>query len=96
VKITLGNNRLLKSEIHVIFSTLAGSNPRLGDTHVGERRDVNASETFCTQPETMVEFFYFFARNPLKSPDSDEQNQGNPSNFAWFYLVLLGGNSRAG
>jgi hypothetical protein len=29
-------------------------------------------ETFCTQPETRVDIFYFFARNPLKSPDSDE------------------------
>jgi hypothetical protein len=29
-------------------------------------------ETFCTQPETRADFFYFFARNPLKSPDSDE------------------------
>jgi hypothetical protein len=29
-------------------------------------------ETFCTQPETRVDFFYFFACNPLKSPDSDE------------------------
>jgi hypothetical protein len=29
-------------------------------------------ETFCTQLETRVDFFYFFARNPLKSPDSDE------------------------
>ena len=29
-------------------------------------------ETFRTQLETRVDFFYFFARNPLKSPDSDE------------------------
>ena len=29
-------------------------------------------ETFCTQLETRVDFFYFFAHNPLKSPDSDE------------------------
>jgi hypothetical protein len=42
------------------------------------------------------DFFYFFARNPLKSPDSDEQIQGNPSNFAWFCLVLLGRSSRCG
>jgi hypothetical protein len=62
----------------------------------GERETENASETFCTQLETQVDFFIFFARNPLKSPDSDEQNQGNPSKLAWFYLVLLGGTSRAG
>jgi hypothetical protein len=29
-------------------------------------------ETLCTQLETRVDFFYFFARNPLKGPDSDE------------------------
>jgi hypothetical protein len=29
-------------------------------------------ETFCTQPETRVDFLYFFGHNPLKSPDSDE------------------------
>ena len=33
---------------------------------------VGALETFCIQLETRVDFFYFFARNPLKSPDSDE------------------------
>jgi hypothetical protein len=53
-------------------------------------------ETFCTQLETRVDFFYFFARNPLKSHDSDEKNQGNPSFFAWFYLDLLGRISRFG
>src|SRR6516225_3293885 len=53
-------------------------------------------ETFCTQLETRVDFFYFFARNRLKSPDSDEQIQGNPSFFAWFCLDLLGGTSRSG
>ena len=37
-----------------------------------ENRSANPYETFCTQPETGVGFFYFFARNPLKSPDSDE------------------------
>jgi hypothetical protein len=55
-----------------------------------------ALETFCTQPETRVDFFYFFAHNPLKSPDSDEQIQGNPSFFAWFYLDLFGPHSPYG
>jgi hypothetical protein len=36
-------------------------------------------------------FFYFFPRNPLKSPDSTKANQAKPSVFAWFYLVCLGG-----
>ena len=55
-----------------------------------------AFETFCTQLETRVDFFYFFARNPLKSPDSDEQIQANPRKFAWFCLDLLGRISRHG
>jgi hypothetical protein len=41
-------------------------------------------------------FSYFFARNSLKSPDSDEHIQGNPSFFAWFCLDLFGRNSRVG
>jgi hypothetical protein len=42
------------------------------------------------QPENgRGDFFYFFARNPLKSPDSAKGIQGNPSNFAWFYLDYL-------
>jgi hypothetical protein len=39
------------------------------------------------------DFLFGFLANPLKSPDSDEQNQGNPSNFAWFYLDLFGRSS---
>jgi hypothetical protein len=34
-------------------------------------------------------FFYFFSRNPLKSPDSAKEKQGNPSLFAWFHLDFL-------
>jgi hypothetical protein len=33
--------------------------------------------------------FIWIRRNPLKSPDSAKEKQGNPSLFAWFYLVLL-------
>jgi hypothetical protein len=36
-----------------------------------------------------TEKFYLDSRNPLKSPDSAKEKQGNPSLFAWFYLVLL-------
>jgi hypothetical protein len=35
-------------------------------------------------------FFIFFPRNPLKSPDSAKEIQGNASFFPWIYLVLLG------
>jgi hypothetical protein len=43
-----------------------------------------------------AQFFYFFSRNPLKSPDSTKEDQVNPSPFACFYLDLLGTNSRDG
>jgi hypothetical protein len=70
--------------------------PRLARRAPKGETDEKSLETFCTQLETRVDFSYFFSRNPLKSPDSDEQNQGNPSKFAWFYLDLFGRNSRAG
>ena len=38
-------------------------------------------------------FFYFFARNPLKSPDSAKGNQRNASLFPWLSLDLLGDKS---
>jgi hypothetical protein len=36
------------------------------------------------------ENFIFFARNPLKSPESAKEIQGNPSIFPWNSLVFLG------
>jgi hypothetical protein len=36
------------------------------------------------------DFFIWIRCNPLKSPDSAKGFQGNPSYFAWIYLVLLG------
>jgi hypothetical protein len=64
-------------------------------THVspGRRLEKGArhpSETFCTQLETRVAFF-IFCRNPLKSPDSDEEIQGNQSfllGFIWEDFAL--------
>jgi hypothetical protein len=35
-------------------------------------------------------FFIWIRRNPLISPDSAKEIQGNASFFAWFSLVLLG------
>jgi hypothetical protein len=53
----------------------------------------NAFKAACPQPETRVEarkdFFIWIRRNPLKSPDSAKGIQGNPSFFAWIYLVFL-------
>ena len=36
------------------------------------------------------DFFIWIRRNPLKSPDSAEEIQGNPRIFPWFYLDFLG------
>jgi hypothetical protein len=74
------DNVLLKTETSVMLfpnrrnRRLAGASLR--DEKEGElgfeRGCISTDETFCTQLETRVDFFYFFARNPLKSPDSDE------------------------
>ncbi len=43
--------------------------------------------------EAIYNFFgldHWIARNPLKSPESDEGIQENPSPFPWFLLVWLG------
>ena len=50
----------------------AGSNPRFSQARAGRKRGIAASETFGKEPETRPVFSYFFGRNPLKSPDSDE------------------------
>jgi hypothetical protein len=47
-------------------------------------------ETIYVGLETGPDFLAWIRRNPLKSPDSDEENQANPSYFAWFYLDLFG------
>jgi hypothetical protein len=47
---------------------------------------------FCNQSgswQGLGENFIWIRRNPLKSHDSAKEKQGNPSLFAWFYLVLL-------
>jgi hypothetical protein len=88
-----------KKQNHVLYILAVAKLNRGFAAAVVEKKEnerSERSETFCTQLETRVDFFYFFARNPLKSPDSDEQIQGNPSFFAWFYLDLLGRNSRSG
>src|ERR1700729_785530 len=35
-------------------------------------------------------FFIWIRRNPLESPDSTKEIQGNPSFFPWIYLDFLG------
>ena len=42
------------------------------------------------------EFFYFFRRNPLKSPNSKKQIKANESYFAFINLHLLSRNSLSG
>jgi hypothetical protein len=65
---------LQKTELRDIHFDSRQIEPRL--RRRGGRKERNERsepcETFCTQLETRVDFFYFFARNPLKSPDSDE------------------------
>jgi hypothetical protein len=46
--------------------------------------------TFWAQCDRGEDFFTWIRGNPLKSPDSAKEKQGNPSFFAWFYLDLLG------
>jgi len=41
-----------------------------------------------------LDFFIFFSRNSLKSPDSTKEMQANPSNFAFIFLLFLASNSR--
>jgi hypothetical protein len=57
-------------------------------------------DPFCSQPETRVEarpdFFIWIRCNPLKSPDSAKEEQGNASFFPWFSLDCLGGTSSLG
>ena len=43
-----------------------------------------------TRPRSRFLFLIWFARNPLKSPETDEGIQENPSPFAWFFLGWLG------
>jgi hypothetical protein len=35
------------------------------------------------------DYFIWIRRNPLKSPDSAKEIQGNPSFFPWIYLHFL-------
>src|ERR1700722_17260194 len=53
-----------------------------------QRRD--RKRTIPTANAIRADFFIWIRCNPLKGPDSDEQNQGNPSDFIWFCLVLFG------
>jgi hypothetical protein len=50
-------------------------------------------EVFGPQPETRVgrerNFFIFFARNPLKSPDSEKLMKANESYFAFICFHLF-------
>jgi hypothetical protein len=79
---------LRKPEIHAIKFEFA----RLGVVELGPpgKKDEARFVTFWAQCDAGKDFFIWIRRNPLKSPDSAKGIQGNPSFFAWFYLVLLG------
>src|SRR5271167_712143 len=75
----------------------------MASTRAGDGRGQESQgplEASGRQPETRVkeprDFFYFFRRNPLKSPDSTKGIQGNPRTFPCFYLDFLASNSRCG
>jgi hypothetical protein len=57
-------------------------------------RPWKADKALASQPGTRVgagkDFFIWIRCNPLKSPDSAKENQGNASFFSWIYLVFLG------
>jgi hypothetical protein len=59
----------------------------------GEMERRNANKTLQLQPGERVEpsgnFFIFFARNPLKSPDSEKLLKVNESYFAFIFLHSL-------
>jgi hypothetical protein len=67
----MGKNLALTRNIGYYF-LMAGPIPAALRVRLGGKETFERPETFCTQLETRVDFFYFFARNPLKSPDSDE------------------------
>jgi hypothetical protein len=62
---------LQKTETHAISFPIARAR-RCEPLEPDETERRNAFETFCTQLETQLDLFYFFARNPLKSPDSEK------------------------
>lgn len=59
----------------------------------GKSRPTRAFGAFVTsgiQCDRRRIFFIWIRGNPLKSPDSTKEIQGNPSYFPWIYLDLLG------
>jgi len=77
--------------LHMFQAAKFGRRWRSGS---GETERQNAFEMFRSQSGRRVEaegnFFIWIRCNPLKSPDSAKENQGNASFFSWIYLVLLG------
>src|ERR1700733_4599197 len=61
-----------------------------GRRRAGDRMSESWLEAICGGARERTRFFIWIRRNPLKSPDSDEENQIKPSYFAWFYLAGLG------
>jgi hypothetical protein len=65
----------------------------------GMKSERSSQETFPDNLRRELgdgEFFYFFRRNPLKSPDSIKGIQGNARIFPCFYLDFLARYSRFG
>jgi hypothetical protein len=54
-----------------------------------EQEDETADVTFGIQCVARKDFFIWIRCNPLISPDSAKEIQGNPSFFLWFFLNFL-------
>jgi hypothetical protein len=67
----------LRKSIFYAIQNEPGSNPVLPEAQPGENREPK-------------KFFIWIRSNPLKSPESAKEIQGNASFFACFNLDLLG------
>jgi hypothetical protein len=65
---------LQKTEASAISFSMSGLNLRLRDGSATTRQDMGSGvlRRFAHNLRRESDFFIFFARNPLKSPDSDE------------------------
>jgi hypothetical protein len=87
-----------KTEIYVT-DIPAGRTERMSDPRPARKEGHADPGCSCHNPEGELsgdQFFYFFPCNPLKSPDSTKEIQGNARIFPCFYLDLLAGNSPFG
>jgi hypothetical protein len=78
---------LRKEETAVMMATMANSTAATSETNAV----ADAVHGFATRTGfgAWRNFFIFFRRNPLKSPNSKKQIKGNESKFTFIYLHWL-------